>query len=225
MKHFAVIPARAGSVGLPGKNRMFFANTADFLESVPWFDERVVSTDDTVVRKMALDRKFRVIDRPADLAGPDVSIKPVLEHVVESLKLPDDAVLWLFYLPVLHKDREDFEIARREIEQTSIGSLCTFVPAKTHPYDCWSYNEGQGELQKFLQNDVFRRQDKPTAWAHYHYVCCLRVGVLPCLNNELIAPNTHPQFLDAETAEKLVEIDTPGDLERWQRLQTMTSAD
>ena len=45
-KHIAFIPARQGSVGLKHKNRLFFDNTANFLDKVDIFDEVLVSSDD-----------------------------------------------------------------------------------------------------------------------------------------------------------------------------------
>ena len=55
---------------------------------------------------------------------------------------------------------------------------------------------------------------------HYHYLCCLKVSELPCLNNELINEKTLPIFLSRKIAEKLIEIDTPEDYKKWKRWQT-----
>ena len=41
-KHIALIPARKGSVGFKFKNRLFFDRTADFLDSIRWFDKVIV---------------------------------------------------------------------------------------------------------------------------------------------------------------------------------------
>ncbi|MDH5652080.1 MAG: hypothetical protein OEZ39_09505 [Gammaproteobacteria bacterium] len=218
-KHIAVIPARAGSVGFPGKNRIFFDNTADFLDGIGWFDSVIVSTDDPEVIIKASARGYIPHQRPDELAGPAVSIKAVFEELISSRNIPKDTILWLFYLPVLYKSLHDFENAKVNIENKPINSLCTFIPAVTHPYTVWKYDDSTHMITKYIENDVFRRQDMPPAWMHYHYVCCFKAGEIAALDSELLNKNTHPVFLSEEQAKNLVEIDTPADLEKWEALQ------
>lgn len=216
-RHVAVIPARAGSVGLPGKNRMFFDATADFIDAVGWFGRVIVSTDDPVVADKARGRRYEVRDRPAELAGPAVSIKSMFEDMIPAMAVEPDDILWLFYLPVLYKNAADFDAARQVAERPGIDSVMSFIPAKTHPYSCWKWEGGQ--LAQYIGNDLFRRQDMPPAWMTYHYTCCFRAGALDTLNSELVGPATVPIFLPEATARNLIEVDTPEDLERWQRFQ------
>jgi N-acylneuraminate cytidylyltransferase len=216
-RHVAVIPARAGSVGLPGKNRMFFDATADFIDGLGWFDRVIVSTDDPVVAEKGRSRRYDLRDRPADLAGPAVSIKAVFEDLVPAMAVAPDDMLWLFYLPVLHKDPADFEAARELAEQSGTDSFMSFIQAGTHPYTCWKWDGRR--LAQYIENDLFRRQDMPPAWMTYHYTCGFKAKVLGDLNSELVGPMTVPLFLSEATARSLVEVDTPEDLERWQRLQ------
>jgi N-acylneuraminate cytidylyltransferase len=218
-RHVAVIPARAGSVGLPGKNRMFFDATADFLDGEGWFDRILVSTDDPVVKDKALARGYEVRDRPAELAGPAVSIKSMFEDLIPAMGVGADDVLWLFYLPVLYKNPADFARARALTEQPGTDSVMSFVKAKTHPFSCWKWDDADGRLDQYIPNDLFRRQDMPSAWMTYHYTCCFRAGALSGLNSELVGPATRPIFLDDTTAANLIEVDTPEDLVRWQRFQ------
>ena len=224
MTHIAVIPARAGSVGFPGKNRLFFGNTADFIEGVDWFGQVIVSTDDAEVEAKATARGYDIHERPAELAGGTISIKAVFENLVPAMAIPDDAWLWLLYLPVLYRDRADFDAARTLAEGGGCDSLCTFVPAKTHPYDCWRCDAEAGTVRQFITNDTFRRQDKPIAWQHYHYVCAFRAGALPGLNSELLGPDTNPILLGAAKAANLIEVDTPEDWQRWQEHMAQMAA-
>lgn len=215
MKHIAVIPARMGSVGFKHKNRKFFAYTAEFLKKVPWFQNVIVSTDDPEIIQYAKRYEFVVHIRPESLGGPAVSIHSVFECIIQEMDIADKHVLWLFYLPVLYKNLADFDQAKEIVERGQYESLCTFVPAKAHPFNCWKYDHQSRKLDQYVKNDCFRRQDLPAAWTHYHYVYCFLAKALSKLNSEMINEDTYPFFLDEKVRDKLIEIDTPEDYERW----------
>ena len=218
MKHIAVIPARMGSVGFKHKNRILFDYTARFLTTHSWFERVIVSTDDPVVAERAENNAFSVHHRPPELAGPDVSIHQVFAQLIPDMAVSADDILWLFYLPVLYKDIVHFATAREVIEAEGHDSLCTFVPAESHPYACWRHDEQQGRLSQYIENDCYRRQDLPPAWTHYHYVYCFRAGAINRLNSEMINGDTYPLFLDETVRDTLIEIDTPEQFERWKKM-------
>ena len=215
LKHIAVIPARAGSIGLPKKNQILFDNTIEFLDDLSWLDEIIVNSNDNIVLDKAKKRKYTIYERSEVLSGPNISIKSVFIDLADSLKITDNVIIWLFYLPILYKNYSDFEKAKTIIENPEVNSLCTFVPAKTHPLNTWQYDEKNKKILQYIENDIYRRQDLPPAWMHYHYVCCFKVNELKNLNNELLNSKTYPIFLSKEYAKNLIEIDTPDDLKRW----------
>ena len=131
--------------------------------------------------------------------------------------------IWLFYLTVLYRSLEDFLISKKLVEVDKARSVCSFIKAKTHPYDSWLYKKDK-TLTKYIDNDVYRRQDKPDAWEHYHYVCCFASDELNSLNSELIGKSTVPMFLSDETSAKLIEVDTEQDLDDWCRQYKYTGA-
>lgn len=85
----AVVPARGGSKGLPGKNVRplggipLIAHTLLFARMCPAFDRVIVSTDSTeiadVARHFGGDVPFI---RPAELARDDTPIWPVIQHAL-----------------------------------------------------------------------------------------------------------------------------------------------
>ena len=197
---------------------MFFDATADFIDATPWLSRTLVTSNDDVILDKAAARRFEAIRRPAELAGPDTSIHATFEHLLSVADVASDAVLWLFYLPVVYKDAADFEIARRMMEDGGCDSLIGLCPALSHPYSCWRLDEG-GRMRQYVQNDVFRRQDMPDAWTHHHYLCAFRRRTFESLNSELIGPATCPVKIPARTIERLIEVDTYEDLDRWKRAQ------
>jgi N-acylneuraminate cytidylyltransferase len=87
-----IVPARAGSQGLPGKNtrtlagRPMIAWTLEACREATVLDQVVVSTDDDAVaevaREMGMEPPFR---RPAALSGPDASVIDAVAHALATL--------------------------------------------------------------------------------------------------------------------------------------------
>lgn len=83
-----LIPARAGSERLSGKNTRPFAGrplidwTLDAGLGSGLLDAVAVTTDDPAAAALAAARGVTVIDRPAELAGPDASIYDAIVHAL-----------------------------------------------------------------------------------------------------------------------------------------------
>ena len=161
--HIAFIPAREGSQEFKHKNRLFFDLTADFLDPIKWFDDVIVSIDDPIVAKYSEKRNYNVHRRVDELSGPSVSIKKVFENVVKEMLMEADTILWLFCLPETFKQKADFIETKKIIEQKEVRSLCSFIPANTHPFNCWKYSDDTNKLEQYIPNNIFRRQDLPEA--------------------------------------------------------------
>jgi N-acylneuraminate cytidylyltransferase len=92
----AVIPARGGSKGVPGKNlrrvggRPLVARAVDAAHAAG-IDTVYVSTDDTAIAAAARAAGARVIERPADIAGDTASSESALLHALD--ELADEDVL------------------------------------------------------------------------------------------------------------------------------------
>lgn len=216
-RHIAFLPARKGSKGFPGKNKLFFDQAADFVQESGLFDEAIVSTNDEEIVAKAQKRNMRVHHRNEQLSGDTASIKQVLEHVIREMKLSADDYIWLIFVCMLFRDKNDFRKAKILVEEGNIDSLCSFIKAKSHPFSCWRFDKNKAVLEQYVKNDTYRRQDKPEAWEQYHYLCCVKVKALAKLNHELLSSQTYPIFLDEATTRKLIEIDTKEDFELWQQ--------
>ena len=213
MDHIAFIPARKGSKGFPEKNVIFFDLTADFIDQIGWFNRVLVSSNDEKVIEKAKSRKYEIIERSEELSGSTVSIKEVIKDASKKIQPTNQSIIWLFYIPILFKEDSHFNEVKKIIEKKSIKSIISFLPAETHPYNCWQIHESR--ITQYVKNNVYRRQDLPKAWCYHHYICSFNLSVLDQLDNELMNEETYPYLLDELTREKIVEIDTPLDLEKW----------
>ncbi|KAF0225627.1 MAG: N-acylneuraminate [Rhodospirillaceae bacterium] len=211
----AVVPARKGSKGIPNKNPLLFDRTIDFIESLGFFDEIVVTTNDEQVAAMAARRKCRVHIRPDETAVSTAPIKPAFETMTSALGLPADAYLWLFYIPFVFRDAADFHAAKAIIDQQRPSSISTFVPAATHPFRCWGQDKVTGKMFKFCDSEKVSRQDFPDAWANHHYIYCIRADALDSVNGNLLGPDTTPIYYTSAQAERLIELDEMSDVQEW----------
>lgn len=87
-----LVPARAGSQGLPGKNTRLLAGrpmvawTLDACREASVLDQVVVSTDDEAVAAVAAEAGFPPpFQRPAHLSGPEASVIDAIDHALRML--------------------------------------------------------------------------------------------------------------------------------------------
>jgi N-acylneuraminate cytidylyltransferase len=87
-----LVPARAGSMGLPGKNtrdlagRPMVAWTLEACRESTVLDQVVVSTDDEAVADVATAMGYPPpFRRPAALSGPEASVIDAIEHALTTL--------------------------------------------------------------------------------------------------------------------------------------------
>lgn len=86
-----VVPARAGSQRLPGKNVRPMAGipmirwTLDAALASAVLDRIVVTSDDETVLGLARDARVETVRRPDALAGPEASVIDAVQHALEQV--------------------------------------------------------------------------------------------------------------------------------------------
>jgi CMP-N-acetylneuraminic acid synthetase len=87
----AIIPARGGSKGLPGKNIKLLNNKPLIAWSIESallsknIDRVIVSTDSDEIKKVALEFGAEVVERPTHLSTDEATTISVLEHIVHEI--------------------------------------------------------------------------------------------------------------------------------------------
>jgi CMP-N-acetylneuraminic acid synthetase len=91
-KTIAIIPARGGSKRIPEKNIQLFGGIPLLVHSINYalensavIDAIYVSTDDAMIKKIALDHGVKVIDRPATLSGDHEPTISALKHALNMI--------------------------------------------------------------------------------------------------------------------------------------------
>jgi N-acylneuraminate cytidylyltransferase len=230
----AIILARAGSKGVPGKNtadiagRPCVAWSILAARSAARVASIAVSSDSERVLALAREHGAVPIQRPPDLAHDTARIDDAARHAVETLDrapgAPDpderDAFV-LLYANVPIRPEGLIDRALDLLEHSGADSVQSYTGVgKHHPW--WTarldadsrVGPWEGDT---LNHAVFRRQDLPPAWIPDGGVIALTRRAL-FLRVPGVPPGPHAFFgLDrrAVTSEpgSVVDIDTPEDLE------------
>lgn len=217
LKVLALIPARGGSKGLPGKNILPICGkpliqwTIDEARASRYIDRLILSSDDDEIMAVAAaggcETPFR---RDTNLGGDTASSIDVVADALERVPGYDIVVLLQPTSPL--RKVSDIDGAIERLESSSAPACVTVRAAEEHPY--WTfYADEQGCLVHYVKPPAgipIRRQDLPEAW---------------CLNGAVYAVRTewflrNRSFLTADTvfypmpAERSIDIDTQTDVER-----------
>ncbi|WP_234698349.1 acylneuraminate cytidylyltransferase family protein [Lacisediminihabitans changchengi] len=101
MSVVAVIPARGGSKGVPGKNLRTVGGVALVARAVAsarasrFVDRVIVSTDDPFIGAVATDAGAEVFGRPAALATDHATSESALLHVLDELPTDPDVLVFI----------------------------------------------------------------------------------------------------------------------------------
>lgn len=227
----AIVPARGGSKGLPGKNLRrldgvpLLAWTIRAARSARGVDEVVVSTDDPDI---AADSRTWGAScpalRPADLATDEAPTVQAIRHEAERIGLgAGDAVVVLQPTSPL-RTVADIDAAIDLWRKRPDATVVTVTTAKPHPD--WVYRmDADGELSPWGSSGQTstRRQDLPGAWAlngAVYVTAASRVLEGDLLKPPLVGspmPALRSVDIDEEadlgTAEALRARSPPGDVE------------
>ena len=142
MSCIAIIPARAGSKGLPGKNTELINGKSlvqlaiETALSIPEITRVVVTSDDISVQKIAKDLGVEVVVRPAELAQDNSPIESAILHALADLNtdLTSTDVLTIIQPTSPLRDKQLLATSISSfIKNGSQGSLFGVVEVEHHP--------------------------------------------------------------------------------------------
>jgi CMP-N,N'-diacetyllegionaminic acid synthase len=214
----AVIPARAGSKGLPGKNERPLAGktlverAAEAARASGVVTRAVLSTDSERIaalgRRAGLEVPFL---RPPELARDDSPMQAVVEHAlleVESHGFRPDVVVLLQPTAPL---RTGAHVARAValLEETGADSVVSVVEIPRHYSPEYAMRISAGRLEPFLPEGgaLTRRQDASPAYSRDGTVYVVRRDVV-VLEHDLYGGDCRPLVLQPSES---VNIDSAAD--------------
>lgn len=133
LKTLALIPARGGSKGVPGKNYKMFNNkplifwTMNFVRSLEFIDYSIISSDSTEIEKIAKANDFNFLKRPYKISKDTSMTEECVEHTLKTLfkkKLKFDLVL-LFEPTLPLRKKETILRIYKFFKQKKINSIHT----------------------------------------------------------------------------------------------------
>jgi CMP-N,N'-diacetyllegionaminic acid synthase len=215
----AIISARGGSKGIPGKNirpvadKPLIAWTIAAARDSAVFQRIVVSTDSQEIADAAAHYGAEIpFMRPAELARDDTSGTDPVVHAVQWLETHESFVSeWVMLLQPTSPLRasEDIRRAVALAAQKDTDAVVSVAPVENHPY--WTKRiDTEGCLEDFikLEKPIGRRQDLPEVYALNGAIYLVRRTVL--LEQKTLCPQRTRALVMPR--ERSLDVDTPWDL-------------
>jgi len=223
-----LIPARAGSEGVPAKNvrplagRPLVARTADVARASAVIDRLVLSTDTEEIAAIGRQAGVEVpFLRPAALAAGDTPMLDVIRHALAMLAAggwrPEFVVLLQPTSPL--RTAGHVREALRLLRESGADSVVTVVELPRHHSPDYVMRIDGGRLRPFLPEGerITRRQDARPAYAREGTVYAFRRDTLDRFGS-IYGDDSRPLLVDARES---LSIDTPED---WAAAETILAA-
>jgi CMP-N-acetylneuraminic acid synthetase len=211
----AIVPARGGSVGLPGKNlapfqgRPLVAHTV-YTAVTAGITDVVVTTDDADIAAAAAAEGARSVERPAHLAEATSRTLPAVLHAIDALDVADSTIVLLLQptSPLRTADdiAECFDI-HADRPTGSVVQMCRTTDH--HPLKvCLETPDGGIAPVRDWADLEAPRQTLPVVLRPTGGIYLVRAGDLR-RQERFFIPEVRPQFVPAERA---IDIDSAADL-------------
>ncbi len=213
----ALIPARGGSKGIPGKNLQrvggvpLIGRTVAAAKASTRVGRVVVSTDDDAIATAAKQYGAEVVRRPAAIAGDTASSESALLHALDELErkkpLPERLVFLQCTSPFTHGAQIDRVLAALDTP----GTNSSFAVAPWHGF---LWREGGEGINHDPHQPRQRRQDLEPAFLETGAIYAMTTAAFRTIGSRFCPPWQPVVIQDSGP-----EIDTPADLELCRNMQ------
>lgn len=215
----AIVPARSGSKGLPGKNivdlcgkpLMAWSIEAGILSK--YIDEVVLSSDSDEFLAIGAKYGAKPLKRPRDLAADHADSSSVVMHVLDTLESFDRHFDYLVLLQPTSplRNENDIDEAIEMMMNTNAEALISVFEPSHSPYKAFKQNS-EGLLEGLIDNEApfKRRQDLPPVYMPNGAIYIVKYDYFK-KTGRFISPKTVPYIMDSQ---KSHDIDTHEDLKK-----------
>lgn len=187
----ALIPARGGSKGIPGKNvyplagKPLVVHTIEQAIQSACITSTVVSTDDDHIAQVSHEAGASVIRRPADISGDAATSESALIHAIKTLfaregRLPDLVIFLQCTSPL--RRTGDIDGAVRTLLEQGADSLLSVSPS--HRF-LWTENADGAHALNYDFRNRPRRQDMQPQYVENGSIYVFRPQALLDTGNRL----------------------------------------
>jgi CMP-N-acetylneuraminic acid synthetase len=216
----AIVPARGGSVGLPGKNLVPFQGRPLVAHTVhtavaAGVTEVVVTTDDAEIAAAAAAEGARTVARPAHLAQATSRTLPAVLHALDALEVTDATLVLLLQPTSPLRTADDIAECLDIHGDRPAGSVVQMCRSTGHhPLKvCLETPDGGIEPVRNWADLEAPRQVLPAVLRPTGGIYLVRAGDLR-RHERFFIPEVRPQFVPADRA---IDIDSAADLELAER--------
>jgi len=224
IKVIAIIPARGGSKGLPGKNiillggKPLIAHSIETAKKSKLVERVIVTTDDEEIAGVAREYGAEVpFIRPSELAQDDTSPDPVLKHTLKFLEKKEgfkpEIIVWL-EPPCPFRTPEEIDEAIKMLQEDGeADSLRSVIEPFQNPYKSWTIDD-----KKYLKplidtkGQAFHtgpRQKTAKVYWQNGAIFLIKYNTIMKKGN-FFGDNILPYVMDSD---RFVDIDTKEDLD------------
>jgi CMP-N-acetylneuraminic acid synthetase len=220
MKVVAVIPARAGSKGIPNKNliniggKPLISWSIEAAVNSAYIDKVIVTSDGDEILSTA--HSFKEVDtlkRPSELAQDDTPTAPVIVHALKELKIGTDEYEYLILLQPTSplRNHKDIDAAFDVLKNSDANALISVVKPNHHPLKSFKPNE-DGYLEGLINDEYpfMPRQVLPKVYQSNGAIYI--IDLKKFLQQESFFTNKTIAY--EMSASKSIDLDTAEDIEK-----------
>ena len=220
MKVVAVIPARAGSKGIPNKNLLSIGGKPLIAWSIEAavqsaiIDKIIVTSDgDEILSAAKVYKEVDVLKRPEELAQDHTPTAPVITHALKTLNINTDEYEYLILLQPTSplRNHKDIDAAFETLKASDANALISVVQPDHHPLKSFKSNE-EGYLEGLVNNEYpfMPRQVLPKAYQPNGAIYIINLKTF--LEKETFFTDTTIAY--EMSADKSIDLDTAEDIKK-----------